>query len=94
MAEHSADAPSALVQDALRQRDELSEAERAKYGERLNTVVGTRCPDCRQAASMSVHPGHRVYHPCGCAHELPPLPVNRTYEARRRSGAKPKGAAK
>lgn len=83
-----------LVPEAVKPVGQRSKSEQEQYGERLNTVRGTRCPKHRASTTMSVHPEHRVYHPCGCAHPLPPLPVNRTYEARRRSGAKPRGAAK
>lgn len=79
---------------AVQQNVKQSAAERKKYGERLNTVTSMVCPTCHHTQRMTVHPGHRVYQLCGHAFELPPLPVDRTYAARRRSGTKPKGAAR
>lgn len=83
MAEHSADAPAEVVQEALRQEHAQSEKERAKYGERLNTVHGPYCQKHPSSTTMSVHPKHRVYHPCGCAHDLPSLPTQSPYSTRR-----------
>lgn len=61
------------------------------FGEILNTVQGVKCPKCRKRASMTVHPGHRVYRPCGCSYELPPLPQQRLFSDRRQSGTPRKG---
>lgn len=91
MAEHSADGPSEVVQEALRQERAQSENERVKYGERLNTVVSMPCPTCNRTQRMTVHPGHRVYQLCGHAFRLPPLPTQRLFSDRRQSG-KPRKA--
>lgn len=85
-AKHSADAPSEIVQQAQRQQDRQSAAEREKYGERLNTVNPAVCPDCGRTQRMTVHPGHRLYQLCKHAFPLPPLPAQTPHSSRRQSG--------
>lgn len=84
------DPPTDAMVAATEQAERQSAAEREKYGERLNTVVGQPCPTCGRRQRMTVHPGHRLYQLCKHAFELPPLPQQRLFSDRRRSG-KPKG---
>lgn len=90
----AAELPSAALDTALHQQGEQSQNDREKFGVLLNTVTSAVCPSCGRQQRMTVHPACRVYQLCKHSFPLPPLPVDRTYEARRRSGAKPKGAAR
>lgn len=76
---------------ALHRSGERERAVDEKYGKRLNTVRGTRCRECGADASMTVHPEHAVYHPCGCSFPLPPIGIT---DPRRKRTVKAKGAAK